>query len=218
MLETRLTPAFEFKLARSEPAGTFRGYASTFGGPPDSFGDVIAPGAFTESLKARTPALLWGHDPQEPIGKWQSIAEDRYGLSVEGKLTLATKRGSEAHALMRDGALGLSIGFRVKSGGAAYEGNQRVLKALDLVEISAVSMPANVAARVTSVKSFAAFQRPENIREFEAALRDACGFSVREAKRIASAGWPALMRRDDAGEQIAALLIRAANEFQQPQH
>ena len=211
MLETRLTPAYEFKLARSEPAGTFRGYASTFNGPPDAFGDVIAPGAFTESLKARTPALLWGHDAQEPIGKWLAIAEDRYGLSVEGKLTLGTKRGSEAHALMRDGALGLSIGFRVKPGGSSYQGDQRILKALDLVEISAVAMPANPQATVTGVKS--ALLRPQDIRSLENMLHETCGFSVRESKRIASGGWPALQQRD-AAEELAALLVEAKNAFQ----
>jgi hypothetical protein len=68
---------------------------------------------------------------------------------------------------------------------------------------------------VTGVKS-TAFPRPENIREFEAALRDTCGFSEREARRIASAGWAAL-RRDDAGDalnQIAAWLHQAAKDFQ----
>lgn len=217
----RYSPCFEFKLSGAEASGSFAGYASTFGGEPDAYGDIIAPGAFTDSLAAyqaknAAPALLWAHDSAEPIGKWLALKQDRYGLAVEGKLTLGTKRGTEAHALMKDDALGLSIGYRVASGGATYSGSSRILKAIELFEISAVAMPANPSARVTSVKS-AAFMRPENIREFEAALRDACGFTVREAKRIASAGWPALVRRDDdSGElqQIAALLGKAATDFQ----
>lgn len=221
MTDTRLSPAFEFKVAAAEAAGTFRGYASVFGGEPDSYGDIIAPGAFAASLaayKARdtAPALLWAHDSSEPIGKWLSLEEDRHGLAVSGKLTLGTKRGAEAHALMKDDALGLSIGYRVAPGGSTFQGSNRILKTIELFEISAVAMPANSSARVTAVKS-AEGLRPNNIRDFEAVLRDACGFSVREAKRIASAGWPALVRRDDASDElqeIAALLTKAAADFQ----
>lgn len=34
-------------------AGTISGYFSTYDRIPDSYGDVIAPGAFTDTLKAR---------------------------------------------------------------------------------------------------------------------------------------------------------------------
>src|SRR3989304_10622453 len=193
-METRLSPVFETKFAGfGEAAGIFQGYASTFGGEPDSLGDVIQAGAFAESLaehraNGTSPAMFWAHQSAEPIGKWLSLAEDRRGLAVEGKLS-PTRRGNEAHALMKDDALGLSIGYRVRTGGESFARSNRILKAVDLVEISVVALPANLAARITSVKS-AAFLRPESIREFEFRLREACGFSVREAKRIASAGWP----------------------------
>ena len=220
MIENRLSPTYEFKLSGAEASGTFSGYASTFGGAPDSYGDIIAPGAFTASLlrhatSKTAPALLWAHEPSEPIGRWLTLKEDQHGLAVTGKLTLATRRGAEAHALMKDGALGLSIGFRIAADGIGYQGPSRILKSVDLLEISTVSIPANTGARVTAVKS-AGIIRPENVREFEAALRDACGFSVREAKRIASAGWPAFMRRDDASDElkeIAAMLNSAAHNF-----
>ncbi len=214
----KVSPVFEFKLAGSESSGIFEGYASTFGGLPDSYGDLINPGSFKDTLKdhatkGTAPALLWAHDPTEPIGKWLTLAEDRFGLAVKGKLTLGTKRGAEARELMKDGALGLSIGYKVPPGTTAYEGNNRILKAINLLEISAVAIPANPSARIHGVKSID-FARPENIREFESALRDACGFSHREAKRIASVGWSAL-RRDDSDElkDICALLQGAAAEF-----
>jgi hypothetical protein len=75
MIENKLSPVFNFKLASAEASGLFAGYGSTFGGEPDSYGDVIAPGAFSDSLKRYAtsnamPALLWAHDPSEPIGKW----------------------------------------------------------------------------------------------------------------------------------------------------
>ncbi len=221
MIETRLSPAFEFKFAGGDAAGSFSGYASTFNGPVDAYGDLISAGSFKDSLAAHkaagtVPAMLFSHMTAEPIGRWTSIKEDPHGLHVEGKLTLGTQRGQEVRALMQDDALGLSIGFRINPGGVDYQGQNRILKSLDLVEISAVSIPANPAAKVTGVKS-AAGLRPDNIRDFEAALRDTCGFSHREAKRIASAGWTALLRRDDASDElqeIAALLCKAATDFQ----
>ena len=68
--------------------------------------------------------MLWAHDPSEPIGKWVSLSEDRVGLRVEGKLALKTQRGSDAYELLKMDALGLSIGYRVASGGATYSQEQ----------------------------------------------------------------------------------------------
>jgi HK97 family phage prohead protease len=212
LIETRLSPVFEFRAAGAEASGTFRGYASTFNGPQDSYGDVIAPGAFSASLATHKaagslPAMLWHHDPSEPIGRFLELREDRAGLAVTGKLTLGTRRGAEAHALMKDDALGLSIGFRIASGGSTFDAGRRVLKAVDLVEISAVSLPANPAARVTSVKSGMP-ERPGSIRDLEAALRD-LGYSNREAKRLAAGGWRALAHDDsDELDELAALMRR----------
>jgi HK97 family phage prohead protease len=59
--------------------------------------------------------------------------------------------GREAHIDLKAGALdGLSIGYRVKSD--AYDGRRRarLLKDLDLLEVSLVSFPMNDAARVTA--------------------------------------------------------------------
>lgn len=148
---------FEVKFA-SDEAGVIEGYASLFGGEPDSYGDTIAKGAFAGSLAehkaARTaPLMLWMHDPSEPIGVWHEVREDASGLAVKGRLILETVRGREAHALLKAGALnGLSIGFRVRDAERRQDGG-RLLTEIDLVEISLVSMPAARRARVTSVKS-----------------------------------------------------------------
>jgi HK97 family phage prohead protease len=202
-----------FVKAQPSNAGEFAGYASTFGGPPDAYGDIIGAGAFADSLKTHAerdsaPALLWAHDPSEPIGRWLTLKEDRQGLRAEGRLTLGTARGSEAHALMKDGALGLSIGYRVKE--SKLEGRVRVLTAVDLVEISVTALPANVGARITGVKS-----RPTNIRDFEAELRDVLGFSKREAKALASRGWPSLTDCDDRSDELEALYAALTAATQQ---
>jgi HK97 family phage prohead protease len=208
-MEQRLSPAYECKFAAASAVGEFTGYASTFGGPPDAYGDIVAPGAFAKSLAAHrsdgtTPALLWSHDPSEPIGKWLSITEDRHGLAVTGKLTLGTHRGAEAYALLKDDALAMSIGYQTRNRETTKEG--RTLLEVDLHETSLVAMPANTRARVTSVKSF----RPGDPRTLEAALRDELGYSLREAKRLVSGGWRALSDDDSEELQSVAALIRGA--------
>jgi hypothetical protein len=219
-MQDRLSSPLELKFSGTETSGTIAGYASTFGGAPDAYGDLIAPSAFAKSLAEHAaagtqPAMLWAHNPDQPIGVWTSLAEDRHGLKVAGKLTLQTQKGAEAHALAKDGALGLSIGYRAVN--STFSGGHRVLTEIKLFEASLVAMPANPAARVTSIKS--ALDTPDNIREFEALLRDALGFSVREAKRLASGGWRALEHRDDASgelQQVAALFKAAAQTFTHP--
>ncbi|HEX6996140.1 MAG TPA: HK97 family phage prohead protease [Gammaproteobacteria bacterium] len=205
----------EIKRDAVSAAGEFHGYAATF--DEDRVGDRIAPGAFRASLdtfekSGSMPALLWQHDWNQPIGRWLKFAEDSRGLRAEGKLTLDVQRAKDAHALMRDGALYLSIGYRVPPGGAAYERDKRTLKAIDLLETSLVSVPANPNARVTGVKSF---HECESVRDFEALVREALGMSAREAKRLAAVAWPAL-RSDDSEELagIAAELKRITESIQ----
>lgn len=214
MLHTDHSLPLAIKLAGAE-AGTFEGYASTFLGTPDSYGDLIAPGAFRKSLLAskatgRQVALLWSHDQSEPIGTWSSIEEDAKGLKVSGKLTMGIQRARDAHALAKDGALGLSIGYRTIQSERTAGG--RLLKEVDLWEISLVAMPAQSAARITSVKSgrIAPHEITEP-REFERYLRDA-GFSRSFAKAICAGGFKSAIGRRDGGENRddVAAALRAA--------
>lgn len=213
----RLSPLLVFKAAAIAPSGIFTGFAATFNGPPDSYGDIIAPFAFSESLSEHakngtSPAMLWQHDQTEPVGKWTDFKETAKGLEVAGKLTLGTKRGAEAYALMKDDALSLSIGYRIPSGGASYQSDgTTTLKRISLHEVSVVALPANSAAKIISVKSI----RPENIRDLETRLREDLGFSSREAKCIASKGWAALAGDQQEVElkQIADLLNAAATQL-----
>lgn len=152
--ETRTLRADEVRFS-SDEAGTFSGYASVFG-EPDSFGDIIRPGAFRKAIAAKGanggPAMFWNHDPDQPIGVWTDMAEDKRGLKVSGRLVTETARGSEALALLKAGAVnGLSIGFRAKASERGPNGG-RVLTEIELVEISLVTLPAASKARVTSVR------------------------------------------------------------------
>jgi hypothetical protein len=193
------------------PKGEFAGYGAVFGNV-DSYGDVIAPGAFQETLKGweargKLPPMLLQHGGMGmsdgdglPVGKWIRMREDDRGLQVEGRLiNLDTERGKSIYGALREGVLdGLSIGFRTKEFALRTkpEEPRRTLKAVDLVEVSIVTFPANREARVAAVKSAASIT---TIREFEGFLRDVGGFSKEEAKALAAGGFRAMAERRDAG-------------------
>lgn len=199
---------FEVKEIRAD--GTFAGYGSVFGNI-DSYDDVIVKGAFKDTLnkaraKGRMPALLWQHDTSKPIGVFTSMVEDEYGLYVEGKLLKDdVAQAKEAYALLKAGALsGMSIGFYIKDGRMDTESGLRYLTEIDLFEVSLVTFPANDDARITGVKQLKtqAGELP-SIKEFEAFLRDAGGFSRGQAKAIAGHGYRALERDAQSDETDA---------------
>lgn len=182
--------------------GSFSGYGSVFG-VLDSYDDIVLPGAFAETLKAAKdsgvmPAMLWQHDPAQPIGVWSLMREDDTGLYVEGQI-LDTQTGRDAYTLLKAGALsGLSIGYSVDAYVIRKDetlGREvRDLSAISLWEVSPVTFPANDSARVESVK----YTGPSmTVREFEKFLRDAGHFSNAQAKAIAARGFKSLRDADD---------------------
>lgn len=208
---------FGFELKASAEDGTFEGYGSVFN-IEDGGGDIVVPGAFSESLAAqkslgRLPAMLWQHRSGEPIGVYTSMEEDAVGLKVSGKLALKTARGAEAYELMKMGALsGMSIGYRSRDDSYDRVTGIRTLKKLDLVEVSLVTFPMNDASRISGVKGD--IETIKTIRDAEEFLRDS-GMSRSQAVafigRIKSLG----PRDADEGEmqQIAEALKRRGAVF-----
>lgn len=187
--------------------GFFEGYASTFGNV-DFGGDIIQAGAFEKSLsswgqKGQLPFLLAFHDLSRPIGDWLEMRETEKGLFVRGQLWVKShKRIEDAvrvyNMLQGTGKKEMSIGFRIPDGG--YEvretatGSVRVIKEIDLVEVSVVPIAMNEQALVTSVKSLTDDEgQLLSKREVEKALRDA-GLSSRQAKAFIASGYDALER------------------------
>jgi len=216
---------FEVKLASDDvdsKTGVFSGYGAVFGNT-DSYGDVIEKGAFRDTLReweqrGKLPPMLLQHgggmfggaaDDMLPIGKWLSMEENSKGLKVEGQLfAMATERGQYIYEGLKSGVLdGLSIGFRVKkyTRGTKPSEPARRLEAIDLMEVSVVTFPANGKARVSGVK---ASERIKTIRDFEDFLRDAGGFSNAAARAIASGGFKAADPRDEDGADLMAALRR----------
>ena len=157
----------ELKFTDGAPAGTFSGYGAVFGNT-DSHGDVIKPGAFRESIadhKAEGRSIpmhlmhrVYGGDGL-PVGVWINLAEDDHGLKVDGKISgMNTDGGKLLYERVKDGALpGLSIGYKVKPGGATLGKEpgdpKRTLTNLDLKEISLVDSPSNALSRIDEVKA-----------------------------------------------------------------
>lgn len=205
--------AYALSIKATGDDGTVEGYGSVFG-HKDKYDDVIAAGAFAESLKSHKaegtmPAMLWQHDSSEPIGVWTDMVEDEKGLRIVGKLALDTVRGKEAHALLKLGALnGLSIGFVSKQWAYDRDTEVRTLTEVDLWEVSLVTFPANGKARITNVKGAEELAAP---KDAERILRDA-GFSKSDATAFVSRVMRMGEERSDSADATQRA-IRAAQRL-----
>lgn len=208
------TREIDFEIKSVEKSGIFTGYGSVFG-VKDSYGEIVAPGAFKASLKARAERgrklpVLWQHRSGEPIGVYDTVKEDATGLWVEGRLLVDdVARAKEAHALMGAGAVtGLSIGYFVIADSWNEKDRIRTLTELDLQEVSPVTFPANEEARIETVKSkLQAGQRP-TLREFEELLREK-GFSRADAEHIAVHGFKNWLARECGADPSEVLRVLA---------
>ena len=205
--------------------GTFTGYGSVFG-VVDSYNEVVAPGAFANSLatlaeKGRSLPVLWQHRTGEPIGAWTSLKEDGRGLLGSGALWLneapnarVAYKGMESKAIT-----GLSIGYYVIKSSYNEKTGIRTLEELDLVECSIVTVPANDEARIDSIKARIAHGALPSLPDFEKLLREA-GFSKTQSAVIANRGLAHLLRSEsdsdsDNAAQLAPLIAQA-NGFSLP--
>ena len=121
------------------------GYAALFD-RQDRGGDIIARGAFTDTLaKHRRIPLLWQHDPDHPIGIVEMAAEDARGLRIIARLDAHDGAAEPARLLRTKAVTGLSFGYRVR---VAQGTRPRRLISLELIEVSLVTHPMQPAARV----------------------------------------------------------------------
>lgn len=190
-------------------AREFEGHGAVFGNV-DHGGDIVLKGAFARSLAAHkasgtSPLMFWMHQPDQVPGVWLEVEEDREGLYVHGEL-LDTQLGKEMHTLLTHKAVrGLSIGYRPEEVDFDRDGH-RLLKQVEVMEVSIVSMAMNPLARIEAAKARLS-ARGEYVpteREFEQVLRRA-GCSKNVARGLiarvfddAAGGKPA--PRWDAGD------------------
>ena len=166
---------------------TFEGYGSVFNNL-DRGGDIVVPGAFAQSLEqarksGALPQMFWMHDPASVPGVWREMAEDDNGLYVRGEL-LDTTLGNDVRVMLAHKAVrGLSIGYVPQDVGWDAQGN-RLLKRVDLVEVSVVSLAMNPLAQVVGMKArlSVAGEYVPTERELQNHLRRiGCSKSVAEA-------------------------------------
>jgi len=194
----------EFKFYEGKQ-GLFSGYASVFGGV-DSCGDTIVPGAYKNTImdRERPIQLRFNHEPGV-IGKWTRIEEDDKGLYVEGELTPGHSKAIDVYASLKHGAIsGLSIGYRA----IKYAKNQTGgfnLEEIALIEISVVESPADLNAQIGTIKSV--LDEMKTLKEIEALLRDAGGFSRADATALVSRV-KALSHGDRESEKNASELLQ----------
>lgn len=139
-------------------------------GNKDSVGDIIVPGAFTESLKRRKPRVVWGHDWNSPIGKVLEIYEvprtDQRlpakmrnagigGLYVRVQFNLKSERGRQAFADVSffGEEQEWSIGYKTLDADFDPSKNANVLKKVELYEVSPVLHGANQLTGTISIKA-----------------------------------------------------------------
>lgn len=165
----------EYKDAGS---GSIEGYASTWVKKPDSYGDVVRQGAFSETLKTdwnggKGIPFLWSHqmDNLKSFIGTADADEDDHGLHFVATFD-DTEEAQRVRKLYKDGRLRkFSFAFDVLENGlVTLEDGTKAneLRKLKLFEISAVTVPANDTAEVVDIKS-----GRRNSRKDEDAIRQA---------------------------------------------
>ncbi|MBS9720237.1 HK97 family phage prohead protease [Tianweitania sp. BSSL-BM11] len=198
---------------KAEADGKITGYGSVWD-VVDGYNERVIKGAFAKSLaehqaRGSMPKMLWQHQTDRPIGRWEAMKEDGRGLYVEGRLNLKTSSGRDAYEHLVSGDVdAFSIGYREKQ---VKPGTVRDLLELDLQEVSVVTFPANREALTETIKSL------QSKTELVDMLREG-GLSKQAAQLVASGGWKALSKEtafdDDAAARLAALIDRATRNIE----
>lgn len=152
--------SFEIK---SDDAGTISGYFSTYDRIPDAYGDVVAKGAFAETIAKRKESghpfpLCWNHDLDQIIG---SVDPNDIEDTEKGPLMTAsffnTPLAQEKRALVKSGVVyQFSFAYDILEAGlTTLEDGTKAneLRKLELFEVSIAPIPANTRAGVTDIKA-----------------------------------------------------------------
>ena len=143
---------YEFKIT-SDKERIIEGYAST--SSIDSVNDIVLPSAFEKSLEkflSGRGTLLFNHDPNQVVGPIIAAKIDNKGLYITAKVGKGWKTADEVWNMIKAGAVkGFSIGFIPKDAEYDHEKDVRIIKEVDLIEISVTPIPANADASFTFV-------------------------------------------------------------------
>lgn len=143
------------------------GYAALFNHKSQDLGgfkESIAPGAFTRSLKNNVDVkALFNHDPNMILGRVKngtlSLAQDERGLKWRAVLDPTNTQHKDIHSSIKRGDIDeCSFAFMVPPDGDQWtetNGNEdyfadRMLKDVDLLDVSAVTYPAYLGTNVSA--------------------------------------------------------------------
>jgi len=154
--------SFELK-AKEDETGMIAGFFSTYDEEPDSYGDIIRPGAFTETIKKRAESghpfpLCFNHDFSQVIGAVDKIEDTEKGPYIEAHF-LDTALAQDVRKMLKSGAIYQFsfaydvLGWEEPSKELREKGIWNILTKLEVFEISVVTVPANQNAVATEVKS-----------------------------------------------------------------
>jgi HK97 family phage prohead protease len=189
-----LNSAFTIKQDNLPQAGNsaieslyIEGYASTV--DIDRQGDVVPKSVWQAGIQnyLKNPIILAQHDYDDPIGRMVDYKIDDKGLWVKARISSAAE---ECYGLIKDKVLtAFSIGFKVLD--AEYNSAAEVflIKELELVEISVVSVPCNQNTVFDLSKAFSdASEYKEFKQQFAISDNSAKGLEVTDTANGTSKG------------------------------
>lgn len=144
-------PALRIAATASNSPGTVAGYAAVFNSSADIGGywqEVIAPGAFSATLRDDDVLAYSAHDSARILGRTSSgtlrMIEDDQGLAVEIDLPDTTDGRDVAELVRRGDLKGMSFGFVVtkEQWDETVTPPVRTIQQVELIEVSAVGRPA----------------------------------------------------------------------------
>lgn len=152
----KLYVPIETKEAHGEEDNSLQitGHAST--NDEDRTGDIIVSDAWKKSgaldSYLKNPVVLAYHDPARPIGKTIAHEVDEQGLKITAKIS---KAAGDIIELIKEGILSaFSVGFMIKDADFDNKSGIFIIKELELLEVSVVSIPANQNALFSIEKNF----------------------------------------------------------------
>lgn len=137
------------------------GYASV--NSPDRVGDVIPSKAWDEGMTnyLKNPVVLTFHNHSNPCGRVTEHKVDEKGLWVKARISSA----SNIYNLVKDGIVtAFSVGFKINDAEYKPDIDIFIIKALELMEISVVSVPMHQDTLFSLSKSF---KDDEEYRKFK---------------------------------------------------
>lgn len=180
--EHRAYSYFEVKSV-NEDRRIIRGIATT--PRPDRVGDVVEP----LGVKFKNPMpFLWQHDHKKPIGEVKFDQPTAAGITFEAEIPIINEPGTlkdrvdEAWQSIKLGLVrAVSIGFSPVEYNHIENGGIRITKS-EVLELSAVTIPAQPDAVMTSIKNMDA-SGIALIKSFDKGLPAATGKTAPEAKK-----------------------------------